>query len=561
MPEDQEDPQVSAANELRRRAAERLEGRFADDKELSRLTLQEIRHLVHELQTHQVELELQNDELRRAQEELAASRDRYADLYDFAPVGYVTVGEKGLVQEANLTSAELFGVDRGALLGQPLSNFIAPEDQDVFYRHRREALAGSGPHSCELRLQRGDGRVLHARLDSVAAGEGTCRIALSDITERRQLERELVQLERLRAVGELAAGVSHNLNNMLCTMLGPAQLILRFSDDPEVRREALEILDSARRAQELVHRLNLSVRGVAGDQLEAVPINQVVQEAVQTARPRWKDEPESRGISIEVITELEEVPSIRGTASRLRDILTNLLFNAVDAMLQGGTITIATRAVGTEVQLVFTDTGIGMDEETRRRVFEPFFTTKMDVGSGLGLSTAYGTVSHWGGRIQMESAPGQGTTFALWLPTWTAGESPEEDPAAGVRPARRGKVLVVDDNEKLCRLLSQLLGPQHEVETVRDGREALELFAAGPYDVVLVDLGLPGLPGDRVVREMRRIDPAVGVVLITGWELSRADPRRIAFDFRLQKPFEDLVAVETVVAQALALRDTRAGRG
>ena len=546
---------------LRHRAEERLREEVADDRDLSALTLEEIRHLAHELQTHQIELELQNDELRRAQEELVESRDRYVDLYDFAPVGYVTVGEKGIVQEANLTSAELFGVDRGSLLGQPLSNFIAPEDQDVYFQHRREVLAGSGPQRCEVRLQRGDGRSLCARLDSMPAGEGACRIVLSDITAHRQLERELVQLERLRAVGELAAGVSHNLNNMLCTMLGPAQLILRFSDDPEVYREAEEILDSARRAQELVHRLNLSVRGVAEGQLEAVPINQVVQEAVQTARPRWKDEPESRGISIEVITKLEEVPSIRGTASRLRDILTNLLFNAVDAMLQGGTITIATRAVGTEVQLVFTDTGIGMDEETRRRVFDPFFTTKMDVGSGLGLSTAYGTVSHWGGRIQVESAPGQGTTFALWLPAWTEGESPGEDTAAEVRPARRGRVLVVDDNEKLCRLLSQLLGPHHEVETVRDGREALELFAAGPYDVVLVDLGMPDLPGDRVVQEMRRIDPAVGVVLITGWDLSRADPRRIAFDFRLQKPFEDLVAVETVVAQALALRDARVGQG
>ena len=739
MPEDQEDPQVSAANELRRRAAERLEGRFADDKELSRLTLQEIRHLVHELQTHQVELELQNDELRRAQEELAASRDRYADLYDFAPVGYLTIGEKGLVQEANLTSAELLCMDRGALLGQPLSRFILPADQDVYYRHRREALASAQVQSCELRLRQGGDRTLWARLESVSAGEGACRIALNDITARRETadalqreyavrdsetavrvriasmdqpeewhevvkevhqqlrrlgvrqdsasirivnsagtdfasfpldqseprmweqiadglagaswpqettntadypwvlavwqtgtprydpctaetravpagssllevpfsrgclaissgqsnafgdeeqallqrfagvlsdgfqrfidvarrrraERELVHLERLRAVGELSAGVSHNLNNILSTVLGPAQLILRCSDDAEVCRDAQEIIDSARRARDLVHRLHLSVRGVAEDKLEAVPLNEVVHEAVQSARPRWRDEPESRGISFEVVTELGEVPSIRGTRSRVRDILTNLLFNAVDAMLQGGTITIATRAAGTEVQLVCSDTGSGMDEETRRRVFEPFFTTKMDVGSGLGLSTAYGTVAYWGGRIQVESAPGQGATFILWLPVWTEAGSQEKDPASGLAPPRRGRVLVADGNERLCRLLSQLLGRHHEVETVRDGREALELFASGHHDVVLVDLGMPDLPGDRVVQEMRRIDPAVGLVLTTGWDLSRADPRRIAFDFRLQKPFEDLDEVEAMVAQALALRDARAGQ-
>ena len=157
-------------------------------------------------------------------------------------------------------------------------------------------------------------------------------------------------------------------------------------------------------------------RDIEGDKLQTVAVNRTTQEAVQTARPLWKDKSESRGITIEVITQLEDVPPIQGSESSLHDILTNLLFNAVDAMPQGGTITIAARIVEDHVQLTFRDTGVGMDEETRTRVFEPFFTTKMDRGSGLGLSTVYKMVAQWGGDIEVESAPGEGTTFILRFP-------------------------------------------------------------------------------------------------------------------------------------------------
>ena len=250
-------------------------------------------------------------------------------------------------------------------------------------------------------------------------------------------------------------------------------------------------------------------------------MNTVVQEAIQVTRPRWKDEAESRGVAIEVVTELEDVPPIKGTASGLHDIFVNLALNAADAMPEGGTMTIRTRAVEKGVQITVTDTGIGMNEAVRRRVFEPFFTTKLDVGSGLGLSMAHGAVTRWRGEIGVESAPGKGTTFTIVLPVWTGPVAQAEATVEGAkRHMRRARVLIVEDNEGVRCLLLRLLGQNHDVEAVGDGEQALEGFAPGKYDVALIDLGMPGMPGDVVAQRMRRADPALAAVLVTGWGIS-----------------------------------------
>ena len=380
---------------------------------------------------------------------------------------------------------------------------------------------------------------------------------LQDITARKRFEEEQNRFERLRALGEMAAGVSHNLNNILTSVLGPAQMLQRTSDDPNVQEEAQRIVAAARHARDLVHRLHLSTRGTEEDKPQAVQVNEVALQAVQVTCPRWKDAPEARGLRIEVATDLGDVPPIKGAESRLHDIFVNLLLNAVDAMPKGGTITVCTRAVDKGVQITVSDTGIGMDEETRRRVFEPFFTTKMDVGSGLGLSTVYGAVTTWGGDARVESKPGKGTTFTIRLPAWTAPEVSREVTAT-VRQARHGKLLLVEDDKEICDLLSRLLGRHYEVETAWNGEAALGMFAPGKYDVALIDLGMPGIAGDRVLREIHRADAALATVLVTGWELDDGDPRLSRFDFRVQKPFDDINEVENVVALAAELHDRRA---
>ena len=247
-----------------------------------------------------------------------------------------------------------------------------------------------------------------------------------EMAKRKRAEQEVVRVERLRALDEMSIGISHNLNNILTGIMGPAQFIQSLTDDREIREYAEVIVQSAERAADLIRRLRHSVRSSeAEESLEPVAVNTVAQNAVLETRSRWKDEAEAGGISIEVITEFGDIPPVRGTETGLRDILVNLLLNAIDALPRGGAITIRTQAVEEGVQLRVSDTGIGMDEEVKRRIFEPLFTTKKDVGSGLGLSTAYGAVARWGGSIDVESSPGEGAAFRILLPVWTEPEGEE----------------------------------------------------------------------------------------------------------------------------------------
>jgi signal transduction histidine kinase len=345
------------------------------------------------------------------------------------------------------------------------------------------------------------------------------------VAERERMEQRMVNLERLRATGEMAAGISHNLNNLLTGILASATLMRDFSEDPEIQRDLDVILNAGLQAMDLVQRLNKSARPARIGPTYEVSLNERIQEAIKSASPRWKDETEAQSVSVEVVSELTEVPAIRAISTEIDEMLLNLLFNAVDALPEGGTITVGTRVVDDYVQLTVSDTGKGMDEETRHRVFEPFFTTKGDVGSGLGLFTVYGSVYRWGGTVEVDSEPGCGTTFILRLPVWKGtGTSEVADEAADSDiHVRASKILLVEDNETTCFVLDRLLSPAHSLETVRNGQQALQQFVPGIFDVALIDLWLPGMAGDQLAGELRRADPALATVLITGWVLEIDD--------------------------------------
>ncbi len=386
-------------------------------------------------------------------------------------------------------------------------------------------------------------------------------VVLHDISERKRAEEKLVRAQRLRAAGELSLGVSHNLNNILTAILVPAQQLQdELSSETPHSAQVQIILHAAQRARDLVQRLSRSVEEVE-DPLHAVALNAIVEEAVRDARPRWKDEAEASGCPIAIETTLADVAPIAGNSSELYDVLINLIFNAVDAMPSGGLIHIETRRDGERVLLKITDTGTGMDLPTQRRIFEPFFTTKADVGTGLGLATVYASIKNWGGDIAVESAPGRGTTFLLSLPSWS-GPVPEKeglDPVIAPMAEGPARVLVAEDEAIIAMMLANVLeGAGHQVERAEDGQRALDLFAPDRYDIALLDLGMPQLPGDELAREFKKRDPHLATVLLTGWRLGEGDPRRQAADFYLQKP---IVAsqVRKVVAQALALHHARQG--
>jgi len=194
-------------------------------------------------------------------------------------------------------------------------------------------------------------------------------------------------------------------------------------------------------------------------------------------------------------------------------------------------------------------------------VFEPFFTTKMDVGTGLGLFTVHGTVRRWNGKILVDSTPGEGTCFEIEIPKWRAEEAdPPETGSDAVTPARRCSILVVDDEPVVRDALYGTLSRNHQVTTAEDGTHAIKQFVGGNYDVVFLDLGMPGLPGDAISREFRRADPLISTVLITGWDLDEDDERLGSFDFQLQKPIA-AADLENVLSRAIDLRDRRARGG
>ena len=371
--------------------------------------------------------------------------------------------------------------------------------------------------------------------------------------DRKRAEEAVVRLERLGAIGEMSAGISHNLNNILTGILGPAELITFMTKQDDVLREADLIRTSGLRARDLVMRLHESVRSER-EKVGVVELDSVVEEAIAAGLPRWKAEPESRGQQVRLDSDLKSGVVVAANGPGLHDLVLNLLFNASDALTSGETITVQTGTRDGRALLMVSDDGIGMDAEVKRRVFEPFFTTKADVGTGLGLSMVYGQVTRWGGVIDVLSRPGEGTTFEIERTIWNGNAALTDRVPTSVRP---GRVLVVEDEEMVRDVVSRVLGLKHEVITVEDGPSALAAVSESDFDVLLIDLGIPGMPVDQIFRHIRNDNPLVATVLMTGWNLAENDSRAEPFDLRIQKPFESMAGLIEIVDRAIQLRDGR----
>ncbi|HEU5321737.1 MAG TPA: GAF domain-containing protein, partial [Methylomirabilota bacterium] len=301
---------------------------------------------------------------------------------------------------------------------------------------------------------------------------------------------QLVRTEKLRALGEMASGVAHDFNNLLASVLGRAQLLLKRVRDPKLR-QWLEVIErSALDGAQTVRRLQEFTRIRRDQPLVPLDLSQIVRDALEITHSRW-EEPRSRGVTIEIRTALGEVPPVLGDAAELREAMTNLILNAIDAMPEGGTLTLTTQAVEDRVELTVADTGLGMPPAVRERIFDPFFTTKGPHGTGLGLSMTYGIVSRHGAAIAVDTEEGRGSTFRLTFPRarQAASAPPAPAPAPPTRPARSLRCLVVDDEEPVRTVLADILSSAgHTAVVAADGGEAIARFGAEPFDLVLTDL-------------------------------------------------------------------------
>ena len=428
------DDRPEDAVELRRRAEEKVGADEAKAQET--LSPEETQRTLHELRVHQIELEMQNEELRRTQVELDTARARYFDLYDLAPVGYCTVSEKGLILEANLTVATLLDVARGALVKQPLARFILAEDQDIYYRHRKRLFETGEPQTCEFRMLRADAAPFWARLDATAAqdaaGGPVCRVTLSDITEQRMLYEELAQHQRIQAVGQLAVGVMHNFDNLLLAASASIGMIDAALKKPPTEATAETCRHGLSSLHEVVNSgrsLTRSLMAFCQQRPAKLEVCDVC--AVVTNMTPMLEIALGKGVALRVTRETATSP-VLADRSHIEQVILNLAMNGRDAMPEGGTltITIAEAFLGIEaaarnpdivagryVQLCVADTGVGMDEETRKRLFEPFFTSKiLGQGNGLGLATVHGIIGQLRGHIEVHSEPLKGATFDVYLP-------------------------------------------------------------------------------------------------------------------------------------------------
>jgi signal transduction histidine kinase len=352
-------------------------------------------------------------------------------------------------------------------------------------------------------------------------GQRTCDLE-DALAKLKDAQTQLIQQERMNALAQMASGIAHDFNNVLMPIVGLSGVLMDTDRPWNDRKGVTEMLSMIRAAGDDARRIVRRLRQIYKEeepQHESIDLSQVVEGAVSLTAPKWKQEMNAKGAGVEVVTEFEPIPPINGDASELREALTNLIFNAVDAMPEGGALTLRLKPNGEgSVVLEVCDTGVGMDDEVLRRCAEPSFTTKGEHGTGLGLPMVLGIVARHGGNMKVDSTPAEGTTIRMWFPVPAA---PNVVTGAGrAEPAllRPLRVLVVDDEAQSRTLVARFLKTDgHEVTAAEGGRKALALFGQGEFDLVITDRAMPLMSGDEVAVRIRDAAPATPVIMLTGF--------------------------------------------
>jgi two-component system cell cycle sensor histidine kinase/response regulator CckA len=552
------------AAELRRRAEERLRERPPETRQAQ--TDADTRRLVHELQVHQVELKMQNEELQKARDEMEAGLEKFSDLYDFAPVGFLTLDRKGTIREANLTSASLLGIERSRLVNRRLGLCVSAADLPAFNAFLTRVFETKARHFCEVTLPKEGKPPVAVRIEAAVAASGQeCRAALDDITEHKRAEEDRLILNKLESTGILAAGIAHDFNNLLTMILLNLELAQTLIPPGE---ELAHHLEQAKQAGLMATGLTqqLVTFAAGGAPIRKLTcLSEVIQDSVRLA---------ASGSRLRCDFSLaEDLWPAEVDAGQIGQVIRNLVLNAREAKPAGGVISVRAENVvlgpsgnpslppGDYVRVSVTDWGGGISKEVLPKIFDPYFSTKQrgtQKGMGLGLSICHTVIQKHGGAIAVESEPGVGATFRLHLPA-SRKLLPKEKASVPAGVLGKRKILVMDDEEvvrKLVRRLLQQMG--HEVEMAEDGQSAVAAYERAkdqghPFDAVILDLTIrDGVGGQETIRELLKIDPAVKAIVVSGYSNDPAllEPERYGFKGVLRKPF-DRHSLRTVLARVL----------
>jgi nitrogen fixation negative regulator NifL len=488
-------------------------------------------------------------ERKHAEEALIQSENRLSEAQRVGKIGSFTL---------NVTTGHWSGTDMlYSILGigkkreysvEEWVEIIHPDHRDSLATYQESVLDKKIPFDKDyliIRKSDGETRWVYSRgelqLDdsgNVIGMIGTTQ----DITEQRKMEETLIQSEKLKSIGTITAGISHEFNNILAIISGKTELLEMIYKDNKELVDELRIIKRAAHDGAAISSNMLKFTKVHQDTKEFIScdIKDLIRDSIAFTKPRWQNEAQSRGIDYKMSTEgVREVLPIMCKPAEIREIFINIINNALDAMPGGGAISFDAWTGDDTIHVSIADTGEGMPEYIVRNIFDPFFSTKGVEGTGLGMSMVYGIVTRHGGEIEVNSEIGKGTMFTLQFPTTnkekTLIEAPDTEQKTNVKSLR---ILVVDDEDRIRDILNQFLSMDgHNVKTVDNGADAINMVEGEEFDIVLCDLAMPNVFGYDVVRVINGLKKRPKIGIITGWDKDHASDKDMKIDFYIKKPF------------------------
>ncbi len=459
----------------------------------------------------------------------------------------------------SLETDRLTGYSFEELMGSdPISfvDLIIPSDRELVNESVRTAIKLKQVFEIDYRITTKDNNIKYiheiGRAIQDEDGDFSGLVGmLFDVSEKKRTEDKLLQSERMVAMGEMASGVAHDFNNVLTGILGRAQL-LQFMDLPENLVDDVQTIEKiALDGAEVVRRIQVFTRSRNAVNLAPVDMNSIITDVVDIMQSQWLDQARARNIHIDVLTELGPIPRMKGNETELREVLTNLVNNAIDAIQERGSIRIISEQIEDHISVTIKDDGVGVPPENQRKIFAPFFSTKGSNGVGLGLSVARKIVERHQGEITVESAIGTGAAFKIVFPT--AKMLPEtKEEIKPDRPIEPAVVMVVDEEGNIRKLMQDILEKDgHEVYAFDNGIEAVASLAEIQPEIIISDINLPDTDGDEIVKQIRASQPNVHIILSSGLDdhVYQEKMRDSQVELMIKKPF-DVQQLRSVIYQA-----------
>jgi len=462
----------------------------------------------------------------------------------------VITNSKGKIEFVNPRFTELTGYTFEEVIGENPRILKSGKTPPGVYKELWEAISSGNEWRGEFCNRKKNGELYweFASISPVKDDKGviTNLIAVKDdITQRKQAEEALRQSEKLKSIGTITAGISHEFNNILTIISGKVQLLEMIHEDNKELTDELRVIIKAADDGAAISSKMLQFTKTAQETKDLLPydIIDLINQSIDFKKPRWSNEAQARGIEYKMDTKnMKEVPLITCNTTEIKEVFINIIKNALDAMPEGGSITFKTFSDENNVFACIADTGEGMSENVKKHIFDPFFTTRTPQGTGLGMSMAYGIMTRHGGKIEVESELGKGSTFTLQFPIQTKTANTLEVPMHEQETSNRNlRILAVDDDEVILNILEQFLSRDgHNIKTVDNGADAIKKIGSEDFDLVLCDLAMPNVFGYDIVKSLNGLKKRPKIGIISGWddESAPAVDAESKVDFYLKKPFK-----------------------